>query len=1025
VIFTITAGHGTLAPSLSQVIVSTDVQGRASALLTLDTQAGININQVTVTVPGSAQSLTFTVTGQPDRVHARLLRVSGNNQRAQAGEVLPEPLVVRLEDQFHNPIVGEPLIAEIRPDPHDPTRPGNAIFIQTGSHTAVVPTDTQGEASFRVQVLTGEQDVVVRVAAVGVQAVQFLAIVGTVDTPDVPLDIGVTGNIVYIADRRSGLRIVDVSDPKQPKDITMDTGPLPLDGFTVRLALDGNRLYVATESPYRLYVLDITQPKTPSVLGSLELPVAIRGHLIMGMRVQDGWAYVVTLNRVENSGTLQVVDIRNPAQPQLRGSLDGLRGGPLALAIARDTVYVTTDRSALLILDVSNPALPSLKGTFGEAAPTQGVELRISSGITVAGDMAYVVETRCDPQCVRDTVRRENRFTVLDLTTPLTPRRRGTVRVRDEVTIAVASPIAVAGRFAYLVEFAAGLQAIDISNPDAPLLVGRIDTPSETLNVVTAGSLLYATDLIFGLQVIQGPTDMADKDGDGVIDFFDVFPMDPTEWQDTNGDRIGDNADPDIDGDGFTNAEEAQADPPTDPLDPESYPLTLPPEGTTVVVVDAAASKLKTRARNGTPQTPYRSITEGLRGVREALRAGRPITTLSVRAGTYSSQETQEHFPINLFGLSHFTMQGAGHDTTVIDAAFAGVVIVLGFSTQTTLEGFTLLHGADGLVINEGQEVMLRQNQIADHIFNGIDLAFNGSAEIAQNIIERNGQFGIGLGANAMATIRENSISDSEHGFGIAMSGHSTAEITGNTIVRNGAHGLDIRDNSTATVQSNIIQDYGCDGIFINLNSTAEITGNTIMQGNTIQQHDCDGSSGVGIFVDLNSTAEITGNTIMGNRLEGISVLHASRVMIADNMLTDHGSYAIAGFDSTVEVMRNTILRNQLDGIGIFHSTEASTAIITANVINQNTGNGITIAGGASAAITSGTITQNIQHGIALYGTSTADIGLQGDTLTIARNGGAGIFITNDGSLAHIDRTRIVFDSNAGGEIVGPFQARP
>jgi parallel beta-helix repeat protein len=730
-------------------------------------------------------------------------------------------------------------------------------------------------------------------------------------------------------------------------------------------------------------------------------------------------AYVATLDRVENTGTLQVVDISNPAQLQLRGSLDGLSGGPFALAVADHAVYITTYRSALLILDVSDPTHPILVGTFGASAPAQAVELRISSGITVVGDMAYVVETRCDPQCDRATVRRENRFTVLDLTTPLTPRRRGTVRVRDEVPIAVASPIAVAGRFAYLVESAAGLQAIDISNPDAPLLVGRIDTPSQTLNVVTAGSLLYVTDLIFGLQVIQGPTDIVDTDGDGVIDFFDVFPINSAESRDTDRDGLGDNTDADADNDDFTNAEEAQADPPTDPMDPQSYPLTLPPEGTTVVVVDAT-SQLSTRARDGTPQTPYRSITEGLRAVREALRAGRPITSLFVRPGSYSLQTTQEHFPINLFGLSHFTMQGAGPNT-VIDAGFAGVVIVLGSSTQTTLEGFTLLHGAYGLVINEGQEMTLRQNQIADHIFSGITFAFNGSAEIYQNIVERNGESGIGLGAKAMATIMENRISDSERGFGIALSDHSTAVITGNTIVRNGVNGLDIRDNSTATIQSNTIQEYGCVGIFINLNSTAEITGNKIVQSDTIQEHECVGVGGVGIFIDLNSTAEITGNTIIRNRLEGIAVQHAPRVMITNNMLTDHGSYAIAGLDSRVEVIGNTILRNQRDGIGIFRSIGVSTAVIAANIIGENRGNGITIDGGAFAAITGGTITQNRQHGIELRGTSTADIGLQGDALTIARNHGAGICI-NDGSLARIDRTRIVFDSNEGGEVVGPCQ---
>ena len=126
---------------------STDAQGRASARLTLDTQAGININQVTVTVP--RQSLTFTATGQPDRVHARLLRVSGNNQQAQAGEVLPEPLVVRLEDQFHNPIVGEQVGGR------DPRR--HCTLHPDQSNTAAMVTDAEGKASFSVEVSPGSR----------------------------------------------------------------------------------------------------------------------------------------------------------------------------------------------------------------------------------------------------------------------------------------------------------------------------------------------------------------------------------------------------------------------------------------------------------------------------------------------------------------------------------------------------------------------------------------------------------------------------------------------------------------------------------------------------------------------------------------------------------------------------------------------------------------------------------------------------------------------------------------------------
>jgi hypothetical protein len=88
-----------------------------------------------------------------------------------------------------------------------------------------------------------------------------------------------------------------------------------------------------------------------------------------------------------------------------------------------------------------------------------------------------------------------------------------------------------------------------------------------------------------------------DADGDGVPDDEDVFPNDPTEWDDTDGDGVGNNADTDddnddmpddfelangldpldeadaagdADGDGFTNLEEFEAG--TDPQDPESKP---------------------------------------------------------------------------------------------------------------------------------------------------------------------------------------------------------------------------------------------------------------------------------------------------------------------------------------------------------------------------------------------------------------------------------------------------------------------
>ena len=67
----------------------------------------------------------------------------------------------------------------------------------------------------------------------------------------------------------------------------------------------------------------------------------------------------------------------------------------------------------------------------------------------------------------------------------------------------------------------------------------------------------------------SGPTD---SDNDGIPDDQDAFPADPNEWEDTDNDGIGNNADPDDDEDGFSDQDEITAG--TDPLDYTFKPLT-------------------------------------------------------------------------------------------------------------------------------------------------------------------------------------------------------------------------------------------------------------------------------------------------------------------------------------------------------------------------------------------------------------------------------------------------------------------
>ena len=61
-----------------------------------------------------------------------------------------------------------------------------------------------------------------------------------------------------------------------------------------------------------------------------------------------------------------------------------------------------------------------------------------------------------------------------------------------------------------------------------------------------------------------------DDDGDGYSDTIDVFPLDPAEWADKDEDGIGDNADFDVDGDGWNNLVEIECG--HDPVDQASMP---------------------------------------------------------------------------------------------------------------------------------------------------------------------------------------------------------------------------------------------------------------------------------------------------------------------------------------------------------------------------------------------------------------------------------------------------------------------
>ncbi|MHA1400317.1 MAG: LVIVD repeat-containing protein [Candidatus Heimdallarchaeaceae archaeon] len=76
---------------------------------------------------------------------------------------------------------------------------------------------------------------------------------------------------------------------------------------------------------------------------------------------------------------LQIIDIKNPANPELLGNYDDDGGSTLGVFVIGSYAYVADDSDGLEIIDVSDPSAPFKVGSFYDGGYTDGEE--IESGV--------------------------------------------------------------------------------------------------------------------------------------------------------------------------------------------------------------------------------------------------------------------------------------------------------------------------------------------------------------------------------------------------------------------------------------------------------------------------------------------------------------------------------------------------------------------------------------------------------------------------------------------------------------------
>lgn len=190
--------------------------------------------------------------------------------------------------------------------------------------------------------------------------------------------LAVHENTAYITND-NGLQIIDVSNPITPAVI----GSMQLSFFTTAIAASADYVYLIADSepfsgPGGLRIINVQTPATPYPTGELTLTSDGREISLSGARV-----YVTSVDAVH------IIDVSNVASPLLVEKLgiprDGF--GPSSVALSSAFAYISNGQRQLFVADLSLAGRPTVQS--GSLALADGAPGRISS----TGHYAYLQNT--------------------------------------------------------------------------------------------------------------------------------------------------------------------------------------------------------------------------------------------------------------------------------------------------------------------------------------------------------------------------------------------------------------------------------------------------------------------------------------------------------------------------------------------------------------------------------------------------------------------------------------------------------
>jgi hypothetical protein len=300
--------------------------------------------------------------------------------------------------------------------------------------------------------------------------------VATLDTTSNAQSVHVVNDIAYVA-TSNGLELIDVSIP---------TNPTALGSFSFTssdqsrdVQVIGNIAYLATL--FGLQIIDVSDPANPTRIGNFNTT----GNN-QALHVVNNTVYLAASGRnFSSDGVLEIIDVSTSTSP-FRLSLSSTGDNAYDVYVEDSTAYVITHdiNGSLEIIDVSDPANPSSLGSFGG--------LRLPEAVQVLGDTAYLAASA-------SAIDAKRTFQILDVSDPANPTRIGSLETED-----VSAELEIVGSTAYLAT-RFGLELADVSDPSNPTALGSFEMSDGGAAVDVVGDLVYVDKAGFtsGLQLLR------------------------------------------------------------------------------------------------------------------------------------------------------------------------------------------------------------------------------------------------------------------------------------------------------------------------------------------------------------------------------------------------------------------------------------------------------------------------------------------------------------------------------------------